>query len=237
VQSTPAAGTNQSAAPHAPRATTQGRELPAGRSLSSDGDVWVVGISKGSAADVAGVEQGDQLVSVDGARLAGLSPFQVSTLISNPREGDDGDGGSPNSSPSSSGGGAGGGSGDTVALSVRKAGGQVARYAVPRPSVTLASPVKYGITSRGGSRVGVISIKSFTARAQRDVAAAIQELTARGADELELDLRDNRWAGGGGGGGGRHRVCMGEPWVPQGRGDVEAYARRCVGPRPGAAPI
>lgn len=43
--------------------------------------MWVVGLSKGSAADVAGVRQGDEVVAVDGARLdsggalaAALSP-------------------------------------------------------------------------------------------------------------------------------------------------------------------
>lgn len=170
----------------------QGRDLPAGRS-SSEGDIWVVGISKGSAADLAGLEQGDQLVSVDGKSMGGgITPFQASALIAGP--GDD-------ETPSTSGSSDGSGSGtpqstpvNEVALTVRKAGGRVERYNVPRPAQQLASPVRYALQSRGGGRkVGVVSIKSFTARAQRDVAAAIHELQERGAQELELDLRDNRW--------------------------------------------
>ncbi|KAI8471898.1 MAG: ClpP/crotonase [Monoraphidium minutum] len=159
-----------------------GRELPGGR-RGADGDVWVVGISKGSAADVAGLEQGDQIISVGGAPLVDASPFQASALIAGPVD-DEGGGG---------GGGGGGGAPVEVVLRARKAGGRLEDYAVPRPVVQLASPVRSALQARGGGRkVGVIAIRSFTARAQRDVAAAVGDLAARGADELELDLRDNR---------------------------------------------
>lgn len=77
-------------------------------------------------------------------------------------------------------------------LSVRKAGGAVRDFEVPRAAQQLASPVRSNLVNRGGRRVGVVAVKSFTARAQRDVAAAVGELVERGAQELELDLRDNR---------------------------------------------
>jgi len=185
--------------------------------------VWVVGISKGSAADVAGLEQGDQLIAVGGRQLEGVSPFQASALISTPweEEGEAAAAGSSNGSSSSSSStaaaaaataAAGSSSGDTqqssttstsstVPLTVRKASGRVEEFAVPRPVTQLASPVRYSLQARAsGRKVGVVAIKSFTARAQRDVAAAVAELQERGAQELELDLRDNRCVCAGGGG-------------------------------------
>ena len=41
----------------------------------------MVGIIKGSAADRVGIQQGDQLLSVDGAPLDTQSPFQAASLI------------------------------------------------------------------------------------------------------------------------------------------------------------
>lgn len=40
----------------------------------------------------------------------------------------------------------------------------------------------------------MIRLTSFNARALRDVSAALDQLQQRGATELVLDLRDNRWA-------------------------------------------
>lgn len=69
-----------------PAAPVQGRELPAGR-RDAVGGVWVVGISKGSAAEQAGVVQGDELLVIDGQSVEGsdpISPFQASSLIAGP---------------------------------------------------------------------------------------------------------------------------------------------------------
>ena len=170
-----------------PRAP-QGRELPARRAPEAAGDVWVVGISRGSAADAAGLEQGDQITAVAGRRLGGLSPFQASAMIS----GGDEEGGGGDDAPSSSSSSSSGGS--SVTLAVRKADGRAEEFVVARAPQQLASPVRSSLATRGGVRVGVVAVKSFTARAQRDVAAAVGELTGRGAQALELDLRDNRCA-------------------------------------------
>ena len=62
----------------------QGLELPAGRqpgSAASGEGVWVLGLIRGSAADAAGVQQGDQLLAVDGRPLQGQSPFEVASLL------------------------------------------------------------------------------------------------------------------------------------------------------------
>jgi hypothetical protein len=43
--------------------------------------VWVLGLIRGSAADAAGIRQGDQLLALDGAPLAGQTPFAVASLL------------------------------------------------------------------------------------------------------------------------------------------------------------
>ena len=45
------------------------------------GGVWVLGMIKGAAADRAGVRQGDEVLSVDGHDVSGLSPFKVAGLL------------------------------------------------------------------------------------------------------------------------------------------------------------
>ena len=44
--------------------------------------IWTLGMIRGSAADMAGLKQGDQLLAVDSKQLDGQTPFQVATLIS-----------------------------------------------------------------------------------------------------------------------------------------------------------
>lgn len=41
----------------------------------------MLGLISGSAADAAGLQQGDQLLELDGRRLAGQSPFEVASLL------------------------------------------------------------------------------------------------------------------------------------------------------------
>ena len=232
--------------------------------------VWVVGLSKGSAADVAGARQGDEVVAVDGARLddpalaaalAGggrpavaaaiaaaedrsgpaaaavaapaaaaaaaataaaalppISPFQVSALISGDLlpDGRSADDAPPSAWP------------PTARLSLRDERGLERALELPRrPRQALPSPVSYRLEVRpaaaaassggplwslllrrpwpptpppssaasgapGTKRVGVVAVSSFSARAQRDVAAAAASLRAQGAEAFELDLRGNR---------------------------------------------
>lgn len=62
----------------------QGLTLPEGReagSTASGEGVWVLGLISGSAAEAAGIQQGDQLLELDGQQLAGQSPFAVASLL------------------------------------------------------------------------------------------------------------------------------------------------------------
>ncbi|KAF6257207.1 ClpP/crotonase [Scenedesmus sp. NREL 46B-D3] len=149
-----------------------GRALPQSAAADPNGGVWVVGLSKGSEADRAGMEQGDELLRVADMDLSGISPFQAATLVAGPDD----------SSTSSA-----------VNLMVRKADGRLLDLTVQRPARSLASPVVSSMQQGGGGRrVGTIRLASFNARALRDVSAALQQLQQRGATELVLDLRDNR---------------------------------------------
>ena len=44
--------------------------------------MWVVGMILGSPAQMAGMEQGDQLLQIDQQQIDGQSPFQAATAIS-----------------------------------------------------------------------------------------------------------------------------------------------------------
>lgn len=145
-------------------------ELPRGGG-GGEQQVWVLGLIKGSAADFAGMSQGDEILSVDGESTRGKSPFQVSSQIQ----------GGPDSPRA-------------VDIAVAKAAsGKVERVTLQRPaSQALQSPVKSELRKEGRRKVGYIRLSSFNALAQADVAQAVRSLTAAGADELVLDLRDNR---------------------------------------------
>lgn len=57
----------------------QGRSLPRG-SADSDG-LWVLGLMKNSAADAVGIEQGDQILEIDGNDVRGTSPFKAAVMM------------------------------------------------------------------------------------------------------------------------------------------------------------
>jgi hypothetical protein len=53
------------------------------------------------------------------------------------------------------------------------------------------NPLRHGFATCFGVAAGYIKLREFNALAGRDVAAAVTELTAKGADRFVLDLRDN----------------------------------------------
>ncbi|PSC70735.1 peptidase S41 family [Micractinium conductrix] len=162
-------------------ANKTGMPLPEGRNVGSAAGgegVWVVGLIKGLAADSAGLQQGDQLLELDGQQLQGQSPFQVASLMQGPEA-------APEDAL--------GLQGAAVRLKVRRFDGSKQAVTLQRPVRVLQSPVSSRLErSAGGEQVGFIRLASFNARAQRDTLAAVQRLQAAGASRLVLDLRDNR---------------------------------------------
>ncbi|GLC77777.1 hypothetical protein PLESTB_000957100 [Pleodorina starrii] len=63
-----------------------GNELPAPRDPAAGEGIFVVGVSKGSAADAAGVRQGDELLEIQGLSLADSTPFRAAGLLSGAAE-------------------------------------------------------------------------------------------------------------------------------------------------------
>ncbi|PNH07108.1 Carboxyl-terminal-processing protease [Tetrabaena socialis] len=184
-----------------------GNELPAAstsRGPSAGEGVFVVGVSKGSIADVAGIRQGDELLAIQGEPMDEATPFRASGLISGAADEDGGGAG---------GSGRGGSEGrsskaELVLVKVRHAAGGEEELRLARPTRTLPSTVTTSLTrSTGGGGgaaggaagaraveevVGTVRLAAFNARAQSDVASAIRRLEAGGATRLVLDLRDNR---------------------------------------------
>lgn len=173
-----------------------------GGGMSDGGQgVWVVGLIHGSAADTAGIQQGDEIISADGSSLLGKSPFAVASLLQGPAEEEEEDQqksqatavvvasfGSTNQSRLSE-----------VKIQVKKLDGSVADLILTRPDrPPTPSPVVYKLekkkTSGGAAStaVGYIKLISFNARAQRDVSHALRELQNSGAEKYVLDLRGNR---------------------------------------------
>ena len=150
------------------------------------GGAWVVGLIRASAADDAGIRQGDLIVSIDGKPLEEKSPFEVASLLQAPAGGD---GGietewfgitkvSTEKSPA-------------LSVRVKRINGEEIDVDLVRLRVTpTPSPVSTKFDAK--NKIGFIKLSSFNARAQRDVSSAIADLEAQGADSFVLDLRGNR---------------------------------------------
>lgn len=151
---------------------------------SEEPGAWVVGLIRDSAAYVAGVEQGDQLLTIDGTDLLGRSPFEVASLLQLPSDSGPNEnewfGVSKISKETS-----------PLSLRVRKLNGAVVDVNLQRPQVApTPSPVVSKFDLR--TKTGYIKLASFNARAQREIYSAVDNLESLGASQLVLDLRGNR---------------------------------------------
>lgn len=154
--------------------------------FSETDGAWVVGLIRDSAADSAGIRQGDLILSIEGESLEKKSPFEVASLFQAPESNFKGIenewfGISKVSSETP----------PPLQVQVKRINGEVLDLELKRPAVVpTPSPVSTKFDSK--KKTGYIKLSSFNARAQKDVSAAVLDLEAQGAQTLVLDLRGNR---------------------------------------------
>ena len=140
-----------------------------------EGSLRVVGLVTGSTADVAGIGQGDEIVEVDGSSVLNRSPFEVSSLIQE----------SPVAVPKGS-------DPPPAAISfIRSSDGKKISVEVPRKRIDDEPVLETSLKRENGVRVGYVRLLEFDSAAERELAAALEKLSAAGADRIVLDLRDN----------------------------------------------
>ena len=127
----------------------------------SGGGTVIESVFSGSAAEVAGLRAGDEIVYVDGADASGLMPAQVRELIS-------------------------GEEGTAVEVTVLR-GGELFTARAARQRVTESHS---SMEIRKGN-IGYIDIDSFTLSLPEEIDSYISELESKGVKNVIIDLRDN----------------------------------------------
>lgn len=132
------------------------------------GTLKVLGLVIGSPAQQAGVRQGDELLSVNGTSVVGMSAFDVSSLIQGPK-------------------------GTSVSIQLLRGPCSEPLEVTVTRQQTVRTPVFYRLqhSKQTGELVGYIQLREFNALAQRDLVTAMRRLEAGGATSLVLDLQDN----------------------------------------------
>lgn len=129
---------------------------------NSSGEVRVVGLEPGGAAEQAGVLPGDLITTLDGQDVRGQSANQVGRQLRGPE-------------------------GSKVRVGLIRAG-QSLEIAIPRQRIE----VTHVDSRLVGEGVGYLAIDSFeSVTVAEQLSSAITELKSEGAQRLILDLRDN----------------------------------------------
>jgi carboxyl-terminal processing protease len=156
--------------------TTQGEFSGVGIQIQTDedGSLKVVSPLEDSPAYKAGIKAGDIISKIDGKNAKGITLNQAVKTIT-------------------------GKSGTTVTLTVRSPGGVVKDYPIERKTIKVAS-VKGWLHRPGGgwdyfvdssNKIAYIRLTNFTKSTTDELAKAADELKAKGAKAMILDLRYN----------------------------------------------
>ena len=132
--------------------------------MNADGKLFIVAPIEGSPAEAAGIRTGDLILAVNGESIEGLSLLEAVNKIRGPR-------------------------GSDVTLLVRHLGQvEEVEIVVRRDRIQLDSVL---VRSRPEDRFAHIRLTTFYSDTPEDLARAIQEQQANGAEGLILDVRDN----------------------------------------------
>ncbi len=119
---------------------------------------------KGFPAHNAGLQVGDEIISINGTKIQGKRTSEISTLLKGqPRTG--------------------------VEIGVKRYGrSDVLTFKVTREKISVNNVAIYGLL---GTDIAYIRLDDFTPGASYEVADALKELKEQGATKLILDLREN----------------------------------------------
>ena len=132
--------------------------------MNADGKLFIVAPLDGSPAEAAGLRSGDLILEVNGESIEGLSLLEAVNLIRGPR-------------------------GSEVTLLVRHLGQlEEVDLVVRRDRIELDSVL---VRNRPEDRFAHIRLTTFYSDTPEDLAKAIEEQQANGAEGLILDVRDN----------------------------------------------
>ena len=132
--------------------------------MNADKKLFIVAPLEGSPAEAAGLRSGDLILAVNGESIEGLSLLEAVNKIRGPR-------------------------GSEVILLVRHLGQvEEVEIAVRRDKIELDSVL---VRSRPEDRFAHIRLTTFYSDTPEDLARAIDEQLANGAEGLILDVRDN----------------------------------------------
>ena len=132
--------------------------------MNADGKLYIVAPIEGGPAEAAGIRSGDLILAVDGESLEGYSLLEAVNRIRGPR-------------------------GSEVTLLVRRLGQVVEEeVVVKRDRIALQSVL---IRSRPEDRFAHIRLTAFYTETAQELAEAVKEARANGAEGIILDVRDN----------------------------------------------
>jgi carboxyl-terminal processing protease len=146
--------------------------------------LMVTGVYKNTPAKRADIKPGDVITDVNGKSIAGQSSELATARIK-------------------------GKAGTYVTLTVRSPGGKVRNLKLKRARIEVPV-VASKVERRGGKRLGVIAIASFTSGVHAQLRKEVARLLQRKVDGFVLDLRQN------GGGLLDEAVLVASTWVPHG---------------------